>query len=124
MKKKVFITFLVFILILLCLGAAGFFIMSARGISPNTGIYLASENGSHLIVINDSPIVMSAQNQNEAMFDGLQSGDKILIINGVFLETYPGQTSVYACFKLKNGDISAVSPQVLQSLNELGWEFY
>ena len=90
--------------------------LSAKSLSPSIGTYLAVTNGSHLILMDNSPIVMGNQG---VTFDALESGDQILILHDGIAETYPAHTDVY--FLLKLGQTSSVPEAVLQNLSALGW---
>lgn len=117
MKKKV----LVVISIIVCLLAVGVFLLAGHNISPDTGYYLRADNGSHIVMIDDSPIVMSLRTGNEKRFDGLESGDKIFILHDGIQETYPGGTGVYFLMKLSDGDMSNISETAHRQLCEMGW---
>ena len=97
----------------------GVSVLAWKGIAPNTGTYLAAANGSHLIILDKSPAVISTE--NEKWFANLQSGDKILIFNGMINTSFPGKTDVYACFRLRKGDISSIPEDTLEELKQLGW---
>lgn len=119
MKKKILVTCAVIVCILI----VGIFVFAGMGISFHTGRYLASDNGSHMIIMDNSPIVMSDR-ENENMFKNLTDGDKILIFHDGIQETYPGKTLVYAYLKLGDGEKTDIPENVLLSLNELGWIAY
>ncbi len=90
--------------------------LSSKSLSPSIGTYLSATSGSHLILVDNSPIVMGNQG---VTFDALESGDQILILHDGIEETYPAHTGVY--FLLKLGQSSSVPEDVLQKLTELGW---
>ena len=87
----------------------------------STGRYVASSNGSHIVIINNSPIVMSNHTGSQDVFLKLQTGDEIFIVNGLILTTYPGQTGVYFCMHLNDGTESDISADILNRLREMGW---
>lgn len=116
MKKKILVTCSVIVCVLI----VGIFVFAGMGISFHTGRYLASDNGSHMIIMDNSPIVMSDR-KNENMFKNLTDGDKILIFHDSIQESYPGGTLVYAYLKLSDGDINNISETVLRQLAEIGW---
>lgn len=116
MKKKILVT----CAIIVCILIVGVFVFAGMGISSHTGLYLYSDNGSHLIIMDNSPIVMSDR-ENENMFKNLTDGDRILILHDGIMESYPGRTLVYAYMKLGDGDITDISETVLRQLCELGW---
>ena len=92
-----------------------------------TGHYLLCKNDIHMIIIADgspndgSPIQMDNRSGNEALFDGLQTGDKIKITCGPVRESYPGGTDVYKCILIEKGSFQNIPQNVYDSLKELGW---
>ncbi len=117
MKKKNLIPVcIVLALILLAVGAILY--MNANSLGFLVGRYL-SANGSHMLILDNSPIVMSNRTDNEAMFSGLSDGDKILVLHNGINETYPGKTGAYAVFKLSDGTIDDVSVEIRTHLEEL-----
>lgn len=111
MKKKV----VAIIIAVICLAAAGLFVLSPFTFS--TGTYIAAD--SPMIVLDQGsgePIVM-----NGGPWD-YQMGDKVLILHdGSMMLSYPAQMSVYFSIRLKKGDSSDVPRSVLDSLKEMGW---
>lgn len=91
-----------------------------RGKSITVGRYLSS-NGGDMLIDGSSPIVMSDLSAKQALFDNLQSGDKILVVHNGVNESYPGQTGAYFCMKLEGGNDSDIPREVITSLTELGW---
>lgn len=91
--------------------------MGAKRFSPHSGTYLHSGNGSHLILIDKTPVIMNAKN---VTFHGLQSGDQIFILHDGIEESYPARTGVY--FLIKIGQSPYVDETVLQQLSDLGWQ--
>lgn len=116
MKKKI----LVAVSVIICILAIGVFVLAGRGFSASTGLFLETENGD-MIILNNSPIVMSARSGNDDMFAEYESGDKIFVVHDGIMETYPAKTGVYFSIKLADGHISDISESVLRQLSELGW---
>jgi len=116
MKKKI----LVAVSVIICILAIGVFVLAGRGFSASTGLFLETENGD-MIILNNSPIVMSARSGNDDMFAEYESGDKIFVIHDGIQESYPAKTGVYFSIKLADGHISHISESVLRQLSELGW---
>lgn len=114
MKKKI----LVIVSVIVCVIAIGVFILAGKNISPSVGQYLRADN-SDMIILDNSPIVMSTRNDN--MFEKHENGDKILIFHDGIQESYPGGTRVYFSLKLADGHISDISETVLRQLYEMGW---
>lgn len=119
MKKWLIPTCIVAVLLLLC--AAALWYMSANTLSFSTGLCLAEDGGSYLVLLNDrEPVKMSNRTERD-IFSSLTSGDKILLLHDGIQETYPGGTGAYLVIKLSDGELSDVPEDVLESLAELGW---
>lgn len=116
MKKKI----LVVVSVIVCIIAIGVFVLAGKGFSPSVGLFLRTDNGN-MIILDNSPIVMSTRTGNDDMFAKYESGDKLLVIHDGIQETYPGGTGVYFSIKLADGHISHISETVLRQLYELGW---
>lgn len=113
MKRKLW---LLLLLIPVVLGILGCLWMQDKTVS--TGYYLRCVDGSNLFIHNGSPISVSGN----VSFDGLDSGDKILLIHGLIAETFPGQARAHFCMKLEDGDPTNIDPELLYQLLELGWQ--
>lgn len=98
-----------------------FGVMLHQGRGLTIGRCLVAENGSYMLIDENSPIVMSDRSSGKDLFSGLSTGDKILVIHDGIAESYPGQTGAYFCLRLSKGDISHISEEVITSLKELGW---
>ncbi len=88
------------------------------------GYFLEGKTGTPLIIVDDSPIVMSQHpdiQTEKAMFDDFTDGDLIHIYCDAIMESYPGQTNVYGVMFLEDGDIENINEDVLKSLEEMGW---
>lgn len=94
--------------------------MAYRGFTVSEGIYLEAKDNRPLIVMGNSPVSMSDQSGGD-LFEGLQTGDHILILHDGIAEIYPGSTGVYAVFKTGDGSVEEIPPDVIRSLTELGW---
>ena len=92
----------------LCAVFVGVAISEILHIVPHTGVYLSAANGEPLVVVNETPIVMSSKSH----FDKLQDGDKILVFIGDIATSFPAEAKVYAHFKLGNGDLSDIPESV------------
>ncbi len=89
--------------------------------SHTEGLYLLSEGGQHLIIIdNHSPCIMTAHDSSVS-FDALTDGDMIRIKNSLILYSYPGKTTVYEVEKLADGERNDIDSGVLEELSSLGW---
>lgn len=124
MKKKIIVilsTILAILLLLFAICFIAFGIASFKGYSVSTGQVLITDNNSHMIIIDNSPIVMSNQSKNEKIFAGLTNGDEIMIVHDGIQESYPGGTGVYYCKKLADGEYKDLPERTLLSLAEMGW---
>lgn len=114
-KKKIRIGALCVIAILL-LGAV---VLVKNKISISTGTYIAADNGTYLVVLGQTPVVM--HQGNETMFSALDTADKILIVHDGIDTSYPGQTRLYFLLKLSDGQERNIPEEILDELQDLGW---
>ncbi len=124
MKKKILVILSTIVAILLLLFAICFIafgIASFKGYSVSEGRVLITQNNLYMIIMDNSPIVMSNQSKNEKIFEGLTNGDEILIVHDGIQESYPGGTGVYYCKKLNDGEYKDLPEQVIVSLIQLGY---
>lgn len=124
MKKKILIalaTIVAIILLLFAICIVGLGIASFKGYSVSEGRVLITDTGSYMIIIDNSPIVMSNRSKNEKIFEGLTNGDEIMIVHDGIQESYPAGTGVYYCIKLYDGEYKDLLEQVIVSLIELGY---
>ena len=101
------------------IGAAAF--VSNYGISE--GIFLRT-NGGDMVVIDNSPNLILDESLGGELTDGLNTGDRILVVYDGIEDSYPGRMGVYFIFQLEIGDISNVPEDVLEELEALGWSCY
>ena len=119
MKKKILIIICVStLLVLLICGGLAYMSMKSLGLSIGRVIHT---NNSSVLILENSPIVMSNQTENERLFDKLSDGDKVLVIHDGVAESYPAKTGTYAVLKLADGSMADISTDVLTQLAELGW---
>ncbi len=111
--------FIIPLLVLAIIVTLALHTMAGKGIS--SGICLVADHGSHLIILDGSPVVMGNQTGREDAFADLETGDKLWIIHDGIQETYPGKTGVYLVIRRGDGDINDIPAAVLDSLRELGW---
>lgn len=108
----------------LALGVAAVMVGSARlnagELSMSIGRCLETKNG-HMLIDGNSPISMKDRTKAQDLFAGLSSGDKILVIHGLIMESYPGQTHAYYCLRLEAGSLADIPQDVLERLREMGW---
>lgn len=120
MKKKILIAVGVvcsIVLVLMTVIVVMAYAMLQQGVSISVGRYLEGD----ILVKDNSPITMSAEKGKEHMFEGLTTGDKILVVHGLIMESYPAQTYVKYCFKQEDGDWSDISLDLLEDLASMGW---
>lgn len=120
MKKK-WVIFLILFLLVLAVPLGILFYAGRHSLGFSTGRYFVTDNGSRLILIDDSPVCMSNCSKQDDIFNGLQSGDLIRILHDGIDESYPGSTGVYFCKKLADGTIDDLPPNVRLQLSAMGW---
>ena len=117
MKKKLLLGLLCAVLII----SAGILFMAGRSLSISTGPCIAADNGSYMIIMDNSPVVLRPRFDGDNPFADLTTGDEILILHDGIQETYPGGTGLYYLRKLSDGEPDEVSGQVMEQLREMGW---
>ncbi len=107
--------------LLLC--AAIYWYTAAHMLSFSAGRFLTMDNGAYMMVVDQyGPIRLSAAGGRDGVFDGLENGDKVLVLHSLILETYPAQTRIYGIFKLSGGTINDIPEDTLKSLADLDWQ--
>ncbi len=122
MKKKILVTvgvILGVVLVVMTVFLFSIYNMVQQGYGITVGRYLKS-TGGHMLIAGNSATTMSAQN-GDSMFEGLTTGDKIVVVHGLIMETYPAQTDVLYCFKQEDGGWSDISVELLTDLANMGW---
>ena len=120
MKKKIWLIPLCVVGVLVLLCAAGLWYMSANTLGFSVGRCLVADNGSYMLVEDNSPIVMSNRDKKE-IFSGLETGDKILVLHDGVEESYPGGTGAKWIVKLEDGTMEDIPEEVISELTEMGW---
>ncbi len=115
MKRKWMICVALLALLLLVLG-----VMAAKNLSFRMGTCIKTENGGCLLLMEDSPVVLSGKTAF-ARFDEYRTGDRLLVLHDGILETYPGRTGVYLVIRLNKGDGTGVPQEIINILSEMGW---
>lgn len=85
-----------------------------------TAVYVKAGNGASLFISEKTgePVVM---NGNFRTVGNTKTGDKIIAVHDKrIMETYPAQTNVYFCIKIKS-DYKSVNSETYPSLAQLGW---
>lgn len=102
-------------------------------LSPTeTGYYLKRENGGDMIVVfrtydgdgatmtKPEAIMMNNQSENDALFDGLNTGDKIKITySGLMMLSFPPRISVSDCELIERGAEENIPQSVYDGLSAL-----
>jgi len=96
------------------------YILLNKGYGMSVGRYLEDRNGKAMFIRDRSPISMHNRT-NLDLYSNLDTGDKIFVVHTGIAESYPGQTGVYAIFKLSNGTIADIPQKVIKELIKLGW---
>lgn len=104
----------------LCIVAISWWV--AAGNTVFTGRYLRANSGTHIIIDRkSSPVVMCNRFSSNAMFDGVEDGDRVLVVCDGLNESYPAQSNIYFCLRLGSGDAADLPADTLRQLAELGW---
>lgn len=110
------------LLALFCLVSACLFWCYSTGKGLSTGRYLAGRDGSHILIDErGSPIVLSDRTSGQTLFNGLEDGDRLLVLHDGVAETYPARSGAYFCLRLEVGSDADLPADTLVSLAELGW---
>lgn len=96
------------------------YILLNKGYGMSVGRYLEVKDGNPMLIRENSPISMHNRT-NRDLVDNLDIGDKILVIHTGIAESYPGQTGVYAIFKISDGTTADIPQKVVNELIKLGW---
>lgn len=120
-KKWIIPICVVGVLLLVCAGILWYAVDHSMGFT--VGRCLVADNGSYLLIDGNSPIVMSNRKDKDGLFDGLKTGDKILVLHDGVAESYPGRTGAYWCWKQEEGTLDDIPETVLSELTEMGWLF-
>lgn len=93
-------------IIVLCVAAVLIFgiISGIKGYGLSIGRLYFGENSVYLIDSNDSAMMVSDRSSNLNLFEGYQSGDKVILFHDGINETYPSSTGGYRMFRLSKGD--------------------
>ena len=85
------------------------------------GICVVTNNGRVLLMVKDGPIALTDRSKDGNLLDGLQTGDRIRVLHDGIAESFPAQTGVYRVEYLGKGDVAELSPQMMDTLRDLGW---
>lgn len=118
MKHK---TIWIVLAVLLAVTAACIGVMAANSMSFRVGRCIKAENGSCLLLMDNSPVVLSNHTLFDRPFEDYRTGDVLLVLHDGIQETYPGGTGAYLTLRLQKGNSEDVPQGVLNALSELGW---
>lgn len=118
MKKNRFVITTILIVTLILIGL---FLILKPDQPESIGRYIRTSAGSHMILLENSPIIMSNHSESENLFDGLNTGDEIKISHGDIQESYPGGTGVYSCKLVSKGSIDDIPKDMIESLSSMGY---
>ena len=120
MKRKKWLIPAVIAAVVISLAAAVVGLAARRSWSISEGRYLAARNDVDMLVVGNTPIKMSDRAGRD-LFDGLDTGDRILVLHDGVAESYPAQSGAYAVFRLEDGAVSDIPQRVIDELTEMGW---
>lgn len=89
----------------LCLVLAVAFIgyMGITGYGMTAGYLYIGDAGTFLVEDNDTSMKLSDQSAGKNVFDGLNNGDKVIVIHDGVEETFPARTGAYHIVRLSKG---------------------
>ena len=118
MKGKAFKIGLVSVLVLLvlCVG-----VMACNSLSFRVGRCIKAANGSSMLLMDHSPVVLSNHTLSTHPFSDYRTGDLLLVLHDGIQETYPGGTGAYLTLRLQKGTAGDIPQTVVNALAELGW---
>jgi len=120
MKKRIILTVLIVFsaVIVALMSALAVIIIKDQGLS--SGRIFIVDDGSYLLV-NDSLTKMFDLSRDKDIFKNLTNGDFVIIGHTATAQSYPAQTGVYWCVKIKNGDRTDVPDNFIEDLYTMGW---
>lgn len=111
-----------FILVLIGFSLAAAAWWAMHGNHMFIGRYLQASNGTHIIIGGQNrPVVLRDRFVSDSMFEGLEDGDRVLVVCDGINESYPAQSSAYFCMRLERGNATDLPDDTLRQLTELGW---
>ena len=96
--------------------------MNAKGYGMSSGRVLIARDDTYMLVVDEnSPMRMSDRSESGDLFDGLRTGDKLIVIHNGIAESYPSQTGAYFIIKLGRGSIDDIPDKIIDELTQMGW---
>lgn len=112
-RSKVILIVTVVLIILLCIAVPiVFLVYNDYGVT--IGRLLVSDAGN-MVIDGKTVIIMSDQSDDKDIFDGLRTGDKILVVHDGVEESLPARTGAYHIFRLAKGDESDIPEDAISS---------
>lgn len=103
-------------LLLICVG-----VMACNSLSFRVGRCIKAANGSCMLLMDNSPVVLFNHTLSAHPFSDYRTGDLLLVLHDGIQETYPGGTGAYLTLRLQKGTAGDIPQTVLGALAELGW---
>lgn len=119
--KKWLLIMLAIVLVLAVIVGGGLWYMQAHSMWFSTGRCVVDAGGNYLLILNGSPICMGDRSSGKDLFEGLTTGDEILVLHDGIMETWPGQTGAYYVKKLSDGSMADIPEDLIQDLSQMGW---
>ena len=86
-----------------------------------SGIYVRTSDGRHMVVFDDiGPVIVSTKDKPDR-FDGIETGDRVIVVCGFLHETYPAQSDAKFVLRLRKGDLEEIPEKHREELTEHGW---
>lgn len=105
-SKVILIVVIVVSIILLCIAIPiAFLVFNDYGVT--IGRLLVTDS-QYMLIEDKTSIIMSDQSNNKEIFDGLRTGDKILVIHDGVEESLPARTGAYHILRMEKGDKSDI----------------
>ena len=96
-------------------------VMACNNLSFRAGRCIKAANGSCMLLMDNSPVVLSNHTLSAHPFSDYRTGDLLLVLHDGIQETYPGGTGAYLTLRLQKGTAGDIPQTVLGALAELGW---
>lgn len=96
-------------------------VMAFNGLGFRAGRCIKTENGSCMLLMDNSPVVLSNHTLFDDPFGDYGTGDLLLVLHDGVNETYPGGTGAYFTLRLSRGTGGDVPREILDVLSEMGW---
>lgn len=112
--------FLLTPLILLLVTALTLGILASRDLSFSVGRCVVTDDTCMLVLGND-PVLLCNRTGKDGAFATLVTGDRLLVLHGDIMETWPAQAIVYFCLPIGSGSMDDIPQDVVDSLIRCGW---